>query len=249
MFIKQYGEGKHTVVGLHGWGGDHRTFEPLELWRPNFIRMISIDLPGYGASPAPLEWSLDQIAEEIRIVLEKERIEKFTLLGNCSGAVAGLYLTQLIPNNIQRFILLDPFAYVPWYFKIFLFKGFGRKAYDATFATPIGRAITNGALRHRRTDDSNLTASFENTNHDSVYKYLEMMDRVGDIRRFSEFKMPITLVYGEKTFAAVKKSIEQWKLVWPHADAVQLTGAGHLPIEEAPRQLASIVFALNGENR
>lgn len=245
MFIKQYGDAERTVVGLHGWGGDHRTFEPLEPWRPTFVRMISVDLPGYGASPTPQYWSLASIAEEISSVLKREKIETFTLLGNCSGAVVGLYLAQLMPLNVKRFILLDPFAYVPWYFKLFLIKGFGRNAYNATFATSIGRMMTNEALKHRRTGDSHLTASFEKINHDSVYRYLEMMNQVGDIHQFSTLNMPITLVYGEKTFTAVKKSIALWKSVWPHASTVKLAGAGHLPIEEAPRQLASIVFALN----
>jgi pimeloyl-ACP methyl ester carboxylesterase len=40
----------------------------------------------------------------------------------------------------------------------------------------------------------------------------------------------------------VKRSIDLWSVLWPLAEKHELKGAGHLPIEETPRQLASILF-------
>lgn len=248
MYVKKYGTGNDVIVALHGWGGDHRTVEPLEKFRPASYRIVSIDLPGYGSSPAPSSWTMESVAEEIAETLAAENISRCTLLGNCSGAVTGMYLAQLLPSSIERCIFVDMFAYVPWYFKIFLLGAFGRRAYRITFATSAGRSMTNGALRTKRTAHTDLTASFKEIDHDVVYRYLQMMDRVGNIGRFNELRMPITLVYGEKTFGAVKDSVALWKAVWPHAESVQLAGAGHLPIEEATEQLARIVF-LRKEDR
>jgi pimeloyl-ACP methyl ester carboxylesterase len=243
MFVRRYGTGAHVIIGLHGWAGDHRTFEPLERWLPKDTSLFAFDLPGYGRSSDPRHWDLQSIAEEIALEIEQLGIHRFTLVGNCSGAIVGLYLAQVLRNRIDRFVLIDPFAYVPWYFKVFLLGEFGRRAYFTTFATRVGRAITNSALKPRRTSDSHLTASFAHVRHGSVYRYLQMMDSVGNIQKFCDLTMPIELVYGERTFSAVKRSVQQWHRLWPHSTVSELRGAGHLPIEEAPQQLADAVYS------
>jgi hypothetical protein len=40
----------------------------------------------------------------------------------------------------------------------------------------------------------------------------------------------------------VKRSIDLWSILWPLAERYELKGAGHLPLEETPQQLASILF-------
>jgi pimeloyl-ACP methyl ester carboxylesterase len=243
MFVRRYGIGSRVMVGLHGWAGDHQTFEPLERWLPNDTTLFAFDLPGYGRSPDPRRWDLSSIAEELASEIEQLGIRRFTLVGNCSGAVVGLFLAQRLRNRIDRFVLIDPFAYVPWYFRVFLLGNFGRRAYHTTFATAFGRAITNSALKPRRTSQSHLTSSFEEVRHESVYHYLQMMDSVGSIQKFGDLTMPIDLVYGERTFHSVKRSVDMWHRLWPQSTIQKLRGAGHLPIEETPQQLAEVLFS------
>jgi pimeloyl-ACP methyl ester carboxylesterase len=152
-------------------------------------------------------------------------------------------------ERIDRLIMIDPFAYMPWYFKLFLRGQFGRRAYHATFASPLGRALTNSALQHKRTVDSHLTSSFAAVNHNTVYRYLQMLDENSNYRQFADVDVPITLIHGERTFAAVKRSIDLWTTLWPHAERFELQGAGHLPIEETPQQLASLIFGTPPEHR
>jgi len=49
LFGERYGDGTPMVLALHGWGRDHTDFS--ESLRD--IPSISIDLPGFGATPAP----------------------------------------------------------------------------------------------------------------------------------------------------------------------------------------------------
>lgn len=242
MLFKRHGSGPRTVVGLHGWAGDHRTFEPLQQYRPDSFSFLSIDLPGYGQTPPPPEWNLDTVANQVADALRSLQLGQFTLVGNCSGAIVGLHLARRMREQIQRLVMLDAFAFMPWYFKIFLRGEFGRRAYGVTFASRVGRTVTNSALKHRRTADSHLTSSFADVNHDTVYRYLQMLNENSDFHQFSDVGVPITLVHGEHTFAAVKRSGQLWKILWPQAEHFELHGAGHLPIEETPDQLASILF-------
>ena len=58
MHVEQYGVGRRTFVAIHGWGGDHREFAPLAARLPEDVRLLSVDLPGYGNSPKPARASL-----------------------------------------------------------------------------------------------------------------------------------------------------------------------------------------------
>lgn len=242
MHIQKYGSGKAAYLGLHGWGGDHATFAPLAALLPEDAALYCPDLPGYGLSPAPREWTLAAITDEIAAACSRIDAPPVTLIGNCSGAVLGLLAAKRMAGRIGRLVLIDPFAYVPWYFKVFVATSFGKHAYYSTFANPVGRWITNLSLRNRRASGTDLTRSFKRVNHEVSYRYLELLAQVGGLEQFGGLAMPIEIVYGEKTFRAVKQSVALWHRIWPQAHCHQLAGAGHLPIEEATAQLGEIAL-------
>jgi pimeloyl-ACP methyl ester carboxylesterase len=242
MYVEKYGKGEKAYFGLHGWGGGHKTFAPLAEHMPARARLYAADLPGYGRSPEPGEWSLPAIVDEIARAASLIDEAKITIVGNCSGATLGLLAAGRLGDSIERLVLLDPFAFMPWYFKVFVAGSFGRYAYYSTFANPVGRWLTNVSLRRRRTESSDLTRSFGAVNHKISQRYLGLLAEVENIAQFGHLRMPIDIVYGEKTFSAIKDSVARWRSLWPQARATELAGAGHLPIEEATKQLSEIVF-------
>jgi pimeloyl-ACP methyl ester carboxylesterase len=241
MHIECYGSGPRVYFGLHGWSGDHSTFAPLAAYLPAGVALYSADLPGYGRSPEPQRWELMEITDEIARAIAGVD-SPVTVIGNCSGAVFALLAAERLAERIERLILIDPFAYLPWYFKIFLHKRIGRYAYYSTFANPVGRWLTNLSLSKHRAADTNLTESFVAVRHDVAYSYLALLGKLDDIARFSRLRLPVDLLYGARTFGAVKESVALWRGVWPHARCHELAGAGHLPIQEATGQLSEIVF-------
>lgn len=242
MRVECYGSGSRVYFGLHGWSGDHTTFAPLTRYLPAGVALYSVDLPGYGCSPVPRHWELAEITDEIARTIAAVD-SPVTVIGNCSGAIFALLAAERLPRRIERLILIDPFAYLPWYFKIFLHKHVGRYAYYSTFANPVGRWLTNLSLSKHRAADTNLTESFVSVSHDVAYRYLTLLSELNDIARFGRLRLPVDLIYGARTFGAIKESIALWRGVWPHARCHELAGAGHLPIQEATGQLGEIVFA------
>jgi pimeloyl-ACP methyl ester carboxylesterase len=75
-----------------------------------------------------------------------------------------------------------------------------------------------------------------------AYRYLALLGELDGVARFSRLRLPVDLIYGARTFGAVKESIALWRGVWPHARCHELAGAGHLPIQEATGQLSEIIF-------
>lgn len=244
MHVERYGTGPEVYFGLHGWSGSHRTFAPLAAIMPTRATLYAADLPGCGLSPAPSDLSLkfvtDEIVEAVSTIGAPPR--QLTLIGNCSGAILGLLAARRMPWRIGRLVLIDPFAYWPWYFRVFVAKSFGRHAYMTTFANPFGRWLTNQSLRGHRAPESDLTGGFSEVDHDIVHRYLLMLAEVEGVGQFASLRVPVDIVYGERTFGAVRKSIARWQGIWPQARAWELGGAGHLPIQEATAQLSEIIF-------
>lgn len=243
MFIERYGSGNQCYFGLHGWGGGHRTFLPLSEFLPETATLYAVDLPGCGRSRAPQEWSAESIAQEVARAIDQTGVAKLTIIGNCSGAIIGLLASLHLGERVERFILIDPFAYMPWYFRLFLAPGWGRYAYLTAFANPLGRWITNLSLKPRRTKTSDLTATFSDADHIVTHRYLAMLAEIKGTDRFRGIEAPIDICYGRRTFKAVKESARMWKSIWPQARLFELEGAGHLPIEEATQQLSRIIFS------
>jgi len=243
VFIKKEGEGPRIYVGLHGWSGDHRTFDPVLRHLPSDATFISFDLPGCGRSEKPLEWTLEALAHEIADGISSAGHSGITLVGNCSGAILGLLAAPRLGEKLERLVLIDPFAYTPWYFRIFVETSIGRYAYYSTFANPIGRWITNLSLRDHRMGESDLTESFGEVDHDVAYAYLKLLTSIDGIERFRSIRQPVTIVYGARTFGAIRHSVAMWRDLWPQAVAVELSGAAHLPIQEDPEGVSRVIFA------
>ncbi len=241
MFIKRYGTGPNLFLGLHGWSGDHRTFEPLLRDIPADISFYTVDLPGCGQSEPPANWTLDCVADCI-VEVSRQLPGPFTLVGHCSGALLGMLAAQKISHRVERMLLVDVFATFPWYFRIFLVPGLGPLAYYSTFANPIGRWIANASLRKHRSSETTLTGGFGRTEHSVTYKYLQLFEDYPAPQKFNDLLMPIGILSGDRTFAAITKSIAVWRNVWPQAQSWCLKNAGHLPILEATASLREILF-------
>lgn len=247
MFIQQTGRGPQTVVGLHGWSGDHHTFDPLLGEMPKDCRFYTLDLPGCGKSELPQKWQMGSLACEMAQELMQLNRKEMTLVGSCSGGILAVFVSrELIRmgeiDRVKRLVMIDPFAFCPWYFQLFLIPFVGPLMYAAAFANPIGRWITNLFLQDKRAGDTHLTRDFSGVNHWVVWKYLKMLSECGRPAQFRGLDLPVDILYGEKTFSAVQESVREWKGSLPQAKLTKLKGVGHLPICEGTARVAKVVF-------
>lgn len=242
MFVERHGRGPRVYFALHGWGGDRRTFAPLAPRVPETASLYAADLPGCGDSPRPNAWSVGCVVEEVVRAVRETGAERVTLVGHCGGAVFALLAARELGGAVERVSMIDPFAYLPRYFRLFNAGEFGRRAYDATFANPLGRWLTNQSLRGRRAGASDLTASFAEADHEAARSYLALYDEVGGVEIFRGFGAPVEIAYGERTFGAVRRSLALWRGVLPQARVRELRGAGHQPFAEATAQVSDVIF-------
>ena len=250
MYIVRHGKGRHGVVGFHGWSGDHATFDPLLPYLNPETTFFAVDLPGCGKSPEPKEWEMKSLGRELAKELIALDHVHLTLAGNCSGALLALFAIRELREMgrgdvVGRLVMIDPFAYCPWYLEIFVHPAMGPLGwwiYAATFANPIGRSLLNLCLRGMRTKDTHLTETFAEVNQRTTWRFLKVMYECGPASTFQGLPIPVEIMAGENSFAVVAKSLKIWKKVLPQVVVHVLPGTCHLPIEEDPKSVAKILF-------
>lgn len=243
MYVERYGSGERIYLGLHGWGGDRGAFAPLAERVPRDASFHAADLPGCGSSAPPREWSVEGVTADIIETVRSLGSRRITIVGHCGGAVFGLFAARGEPRAVERVVAIDPFAYLPRYFRLFTGEGFGRRAYDATFRSSLGRRLTTRVLNAGRDGSTDMTESFARADHETARRYLALFDSMKGVEEFRGLSAEVDLVYGEKTFGAVKRSIALFCDVLPRSRTFKLDGARHMPMEEATAQLSSIIFA------
>ena len=88
IHYKTYGDGDKTICFVHGFGCDLNTWEKQfeGLRDEEGLRLLFIDLPGYGESSKPhVDYTLDFFAKSVNAVLDKEHVEAAVLVGHSLG--------------------------------------------------------------------------------------------------------------------------------------------------------------------
>lgn len=96
------------LVLLHGFTGSGTTWEAnLPAFKPHF-RVITIDLPGHGASDAPADpqlYSIERTATAIAAILDSLKIAKAAVLGYSMGGRIALFFAVHYPQRVKALIL------------------------------------------------------------------------------------------------------------------------------------------------
>jgi len=104
-----YGEGKNTVVLLHGWGQNIQMMKPIgdRLQKQN--RVIIVDLPGFGLSNEPDNiWSMYDYADCIYELLKSLKVTNPIMMGHSFGGKISLIYSS--KYKVQKLVLFgSPF--------------------------------------------------------------------------------------------------------------------------------------------
>jgi pimeloyl-ACP methyl ester carboxylesterase len=102
------GEGR-AVVLLHGLGGAAANWREVVPELSGSYRVLALDLPGHGGSPAPPRGAgMDWFAETTAAVLEAEAVERAILVGHSFGGLLALRLALRTPPPAAGLLLAAP---------------------------------------------------------------------------------------------------------------------------------------------
>src|ERR1700730_2469202 len=108
VHYKSLGDGKTAVVFIHGWCCD------LSVWREQAaafdgkVRMLFVDLPGYGKSDQPrIDYTMDVFAKGIDAVLQDAGVEQAALAGHSMGTAVVRQYYRRFPKKTRALIFVD----------------------------------------------------------------------------------------------------------------------------------------------
>jgi len=231
LFGEVVGDGPASVVCLHGWGRTHRdAIGVLMLPGGPVVDGISLDLPGFGASPAPEEAYSSFDFARVLIPVFESLPGPVVVMGHSHGGRVAVALADLRPDLVAGLVLIGaPVLRRP------------------TASRPSARYRVLRFLRRihivsetrfeavrRRAGSADYNAA-TGTMRDTLVRVINESfdDELGRIQ------VPVALVWGEHDADVPRHVAERARelLTQGSSASVSLTvvpGVGHLTVTEAP---------------
>lgn len=113
---KQYGNGTHTLIILHGFLGSLDNWHTLATaWGNANYTVYALDMRNHGKSPHTDEHSIPLMVNDVKTFMEQHGIAQTNLLGHSMGGKVAMQFALTYPNMVSKLIIADiaPRAYKP----------------------------------------------------------------------------------------------------------------------------------------
>lgn len=233
-----------SIVFLHSLLADRGSLEPMLPLLCDDFRLIFLDLPGFGESPAVsggLNNQADEIAESVQVFCHDEAP---LLFGNGYGAFLALALALRHPKSVCGLFLAGCGAG---------FSEEGRKAFEfmAARTAEYGlQAIADTAMRRLFPPEmaekepeqvAERRARFLSTNPDVFRDACSILAIVDFRSRMKDFTLPVLACAGALDEATPPAMAQELAALTPHATSHVIPNCAHVPTLQAPKEVAKLV--------
>lgn len=248
LFYRDQGDREDPVVVLlHGFSGSQRWWDRVtpDLVRRG-LRVIRFDLLGHGASEKPRDgYAPDEQARRVADALAKLRVRRATIVGHSMGGTVASALVQERPRLVRRIAVIgtsprDGFAELPLAGRIATWPVAGelvrRFAPDPAIAAGLDSAFADGVdVPDAFVDDlDGMTFSAYDRSTTEAKEFIEAQPSSERIKRSG---VPLLVIFGTDDEIVDPKAADAWAKDVPTARVVKLSGAGHSPLWERPRDV------------
>lgn len=227
------GEGRPVVV-LHGWGGRIESMAPL-LKCLTHTRVIAIDLPGFGRSPAPTEpWGTPQYADFVEGLLAGLGVERADFIGHSFGGKVSVYLAATRPGLVDKLVLAGSSGLrKPPSFKTRIKRMISKQARRVGALGAPGRRIRDALYRKIASDDYKQAGELRAILVKVVNE--DLTDMLPQVRSST------LLIWGSEDDAVPLSHARTFEELIPDAGLVVMEGAGHFAYLDESDRFCAIV--------
>jgi len=245
------GKGPRTVVLVHGYGASKASFEELIDRLAPELRVIALDLPGFGFSDRyPGDYSPEALADDLAALLDARGVQRASVLGHSWGASIALAFALRHPDRLDKLVLMSAWCYTDQLTPFF----------DWVQVPGLGEMIMT-LFYPQRTGDK-LALNFA---HPEKFVTAERVDKVEEnlarpgalatllaaargMSHFAELEpqypkiaTDTLLVWGQEDRVALLPFGERLAHELPHARLVVIGDCGHIPEIECPEPTAHAI--------
>ncbi|WP_017544425.1 alpha/beta fold hydrolase [Nocardiopsis prasina] len=246
--FERRGSGRPVVL-LHGLGDRRQSWEAVSPRLAADYEVVSVDLPGFGESPAPEldePYDVHSLVRVIREFCELHGFERPHLAGNSLGGSIALELgVQGVAGSVTVF---SPAGFSDRLARWGM-RTVGAVANLATHLpmpvkerladTPPARAAARIALRGDPSSPEAKATRFGIQGLTPGAPYVRMVPRIADYDFTSRpIACPVTIAWGDRDRTLLPSSAEHAHQRVPNARMVSLLGVGHIPMADDPLSVA-----------
>jgi pimeloyl-ACP methyl ester carboxylesterase len=255
------GKDAPSVVLVHGLGDEADTWRHLFPLLARSTRVIAIDLPGFGRSPSAGRTRLASCARAVLGALHELSVGPSILVGSSVGAVIAELAAFREPESVRALVCVDgglpqaPTALGVMLPMILPFSGERiytayRADHDAAFESLIGYYSELAAMPRADRDflrERVIDRVESDTQRRAYFSLLRSLVswtvcRPGFFRRnAAAFEKSVLLVWGEEDTVIPRATMDLLAAAFPRARTSLVRGAGHLPQQERPEELAAVI--------
>lgn len=245
---QSYGSGEPLII-LHGLFGSLNNWNSISKRLSAEYRVIAVDQRNHGASPHTRHMDYPSMADDLRDVLDTNRIASAHVLGHSMGGKTAMQFATSYPDRVRKLIVVDiaPRAYPPHHDDLIE----AMQALDLAAAT--SRSDLDRDLARRISDVSVRQFLLTNVVRDDEGRYYWRLDLeaitqaydalVAAIDPPSPFDGPTFFVRGERSDYIRAEDREQIMAIFPNARIETIAGVGHWVHAEAPAEFIRRVQA------
>lgn len=228
LHYREAGSGPPVLL-LHGWGSNADNFKFLERHLAADFRVLSLDLPGFGASPPPpAEWSLNDYIELVKDFLANLGIAAPAVIGHSFGGRIAICLGA--QGSASRLILVDSAGVRPrrkpvYYLKVYSYK-LAKRLLNLAPQRLRGPMLEKLQQRFGSSDYRNAAPILRKILVKVVNEDLTAL--------LPRIKVPTLLIWGENDTTTPVEQARVMERMIPDAGLVVLKGAGHYCFLDKP---------------
>ena len=113
LALSKRGSGEPTLVLIHGLGMDRSAWDRVTPALESRHKVITVELPGHGASAPLAKVSVRAVAEELDRTLRREKVKNPVLVGHSYGGLVALEAAAANPGRVRGVVSIDLATYVP----------------------------------------------------------------------------------------------------------------------------------------
>lgn len=248
------GTGDENLILIHGFCSSTYTWKDTIGPLSEKYRVYAIDLPGFGFSDKPADFSYDyeNFAHAVRRFMDAKGIKRASFAGNSMGGGVTVKFAALYPQRVDRVILVDSAGY-PHHgqgaapLKLLGMPVLGRFLFSLNAPAPM-KIILQRTSFH---DDSKVTderaaAYFQpflvNGASRAAQNAIKSIGGASLRNDVTKITAPALIVWGENDELIPPESAKQFHKDLKGSKLVMIPSCGHLPEEEKPEEFVSAVL-------
>lgn len=242
------------LVLIHGTGASLLTWDGWVADLARDHRVIRLDLPAYGLTGPNQtnQYEGDYYARFVRTFLQKLGVTRCDMGGNSLGGGVSWRYALMYPAEVRNLILVDAGGYPMQARKVPIAFRLARVPILKDVLVNITpRSLIEKSLRNVYADDSRVTDAL-------IDQYMDMALRAGNrkafisrmsgtpdstYQRIPTIRQRTLVLWGEQDGLIPIESAERFHRDLPNDTLVVMPNAGHVPMEELPRESVRIVRA------